>query len=71
MEERDQCFQCGNKLDALVYAVYRGSKGKNEEVADDVIGYLCDNCRGTHKVKALRSTSNWEKLEELKKSLQS
>ncbi len=72
MEQRDHCFQCGEKLAAHIYAVYRGkSKTENKpDLADHVIGYLCDRCRGTNKVKALKSTNDWKKLEELKKLLQ-
>lgn len=70
MEEQDRCYQCEEKLDALVYAVYRGGKNKAED-ADDVVGYLCNRCRGTHKVKPLKGANDWKELEELKKLLQS
>lgn len=69
MEEHDHCFQCGEELDDFVYAVYRG-KSQKEDEADDVIGYLCNRCRGTYKVKALKGKNDWKKLEELKKLLQ-
>lgn len=70
MEQKEPCFQCGEPVNERIYAVYWSKDIPEKDISkDDVAGFLCDSCRGKNKVKGLKSRNEWNKLEELKKTL--
>lgn len=72
MGEQERCMQCGQQLNEAVYAVYKGTgQQTQEDGTDQVAGFLCEGCRGKHKIKGLRNLNELQKLQKLKDMMNS
>jgi hypothetical protein len=69
-ESIECCMECGETLNAKTYAIYRpkNNSSKADEI-EEIVGYLCEQCRTKHKIKPVRNINQLEKLLKLKDSL--
>jgi hypothetical protein len=69
-KQNNQCLECSQQLDQLVYAIYRShDKNQASDNENSIVGYICDICRKKHKMKALRGNDDHLKKSEQLKAL--
>ncbi|WP_047151084.1 hypothetical protein [Aneurinibacillus tyrosinisolvens] len=71
IENNTDCMECGRAIAVPVFAIYHGQDDeKNGTAKEEAAGYLCDVCSKKHKMKPVRNTEGFAKLEGLKRMLE-